>query len=195
MLLDWVREVGACLGGVVVQESGCQGSRLKFGAHRINDAAHVFELAVVSPFGRDLKIIHITVGNVRWVTCIHRRNGLGDHLLRRVKRQVNLDLRILRFKFLDGSVQRIVFGFVKTFAPPDGEFFLRLRSARRHQRRGHAGGSGQQFKFHESVSFKDGWRGKISSGKNNGSQIVLKKLSSSFKPQRGFIDQGQPAPR
>ena len=125
LLLDRVGVVGAALGRVVVEEGGRQRRRLELGAHRIDDARHVFELAVVGPLGGDLEVEHVAVGHVGRVAGVERGHRLRDHLLRRVQRQLDLDLRILGLELLDRGVQRVVLGLVEALAPPDGELFLR----------------------------------------------------------------------
>jgi hypothetical protein len=118
----------------------------------VDDARHVFQLAVVGPLGRDLEVEHVAVGDVGHVARVERGHGLGNHFLRRVERQLDLVLGILLLELLDGVVQRRVFRRVEALLPPDNQFLLRGGLGGRRQAQGSQGHRDPGFQFHRLVS-------------------------------------------
>ena len=140
LLLEREGVVGARLGDVVPQQRGFERVGREGGRHRAQNAREILKPAFEGPFAGDLEVVNVGIGHVRHGLGIQRRDGLRDHVLDRVLRQLDLDARA-GFEFANGFEQRVVFGFVKAFDPPDFEFFLR---------RGGHGGSHESSQYGKS---------------------------------------------
>ena len=97
------------------------GKELRF--HRREYIAQILELAVESPFACHLEVVDVREGDIRHGACVERRYRLRNHVLHRILRELDLDLGLV-LEFLDGGEERVVFGFVETLNPPDGQRFL-----------------------------------------------------------------------
>jgi hypothetical protein len=85
--------------------------------------SEVLELAFERPFALRLHVIAVGIGDIGHGAGIQRRYRLRDHVLDRVLRQFDLDAG-LGLEFLDRLQKRVVLGFVKALAEPDGDGLL-----------------------------------------------------------------------
>ncbi len=118
LLLQREAVIGLLLGDVVVEQRCFQRVRCEGVLHRQHDVGEILELALEGPLALRLHVVGVGIGDVGHGAGIQRGDRLRDHVLDRVLRQFDLDAG-LGFEFLDRVEQRVVFGFVKSLAPPD----------------------------------------------------------------------------
>ena len=124
LLLDGEGVISAFVFFVVEQKGGFNGVASETRTDRVDHAADVLELAIVGPRSRHLKVVHVSIGHIGWGARVQSRNGLWNHVLNRILRQLDLDIFVLGFEFFDGRIKRVIFSLVKAFDPKNIQFFL-----------------------------------------------------------------------
>ena len=152
LLLERERVVRALLGLVVVQIGRLDGVRQEVCLHRREDVGQVLELAIERPLAGNLEVVHVGVRDVGRRAGVERRDGLGDHVLGGVLRELDLDFGLV-LELLDRRKEGVVLGLVEALDPPHGEGLLRQRLAPKCN--GAAGDDAGKELIHRSPPWND----------------------------------------